>query len=339
MTGSELIGKQLLDIVLDNKGNRVLLQEPNMATYIINTRRLATPIYPHDANTITSLLDIHPNRPAENECAESQPLQIFEAGTGMGSLTLHLAKAIHAANPPLEPLLRQALCEASLETPTFDQPLRPSLQTELAEMLQTYRDSRHAVIHTLDNRPEHSRQAYKLLRNFRRAQYLCSVDFHVGTIKEFLSARLQESDGQPFLSRAILDIPATFRHADTVIDALLPNGLLIIFVPSISQVAEFQKWVGDNRQPVRCEKVLELPVSTSADGTHDSGGGRPWDVKTVTPREDSLENGQPVQIMRPKVGDRVVGGGFIALFRRWPVEAQSLLSLAERTEAVDVPRT
>lgn len=73
-------------------------------------------------------------------------------------------------------------------------------------------------------------------------------------------------------------------------------------------------------QPVRFERVIELPVSTTADGVRDNGGGREWDVKTVIPRGAEAD-AQPVQVMRPKVGDRVVGGGFVALLRRYHAKA------------------
>jgi len=69
---------------------------------------------------------------------------------------------------------------------------------------------------------------------------------------------------------------------------------------------------------VRQERVIELDVSTTADGVLDTGGGREWDVKQVTPKNDP--NGVPVQVMRPKVGDRISGGGFVGVYRRWPIK-------------------
>lgn len=60
-------------------------------------------MYPADANLIISLLDIHP--PIDPEVhTRNGPLEIFEAGTGHGALTLYLARAIHGLNPPPPPL-------------------------------------------------------------------------------------------------------------------------------------------------------------------------------------------------------------------------------------------
>ncbi|KAF4983390.1 hypothetical protein FZEAL_1119 [Fusarium zealandicum] len=315
INSSDLIGRRVLDVVPDSSGYNVVLHQPSMASYIINSPRLATPIYPHDANTIVSLLDLNLSRPGEEDHDNSdQPFEIFEAGTGMGSLTLHLARALHAANPPLSPSLRNALCAAPHKRDEFGLELSPEDQTAYDKYLA----GRRAVLHTLDRNHRHSKAAHNLVRNFRRSLYFPTVDFHLGSVGEYISGRLAETDGQPFLSHAILDLPSAHEHAAQVIQALHPNGLLVIFNPSISQIADFQTWAVRSRQPIRPERVIELAVSTTADGVNDTGGGKEWDVKTVVPREEP--DAAPVQIMRPKVGDRLAGGGFVAVLRRWPIK-------------------
>ncbi|KAG5974017.1 hypothetical protein E4U55_000129 [Claviceps digitariae] len=322
VAAADLIGKNLLDTVRDSKGYRVVLQEATLSSYIVNyDERHATPIYPHDANTIVSLLDLNPSRPTEDDCGDEETpvFEIFEAGTGMGSLTLHIARAIHAANPPFPPSLRRDICEAKFRSKNDPSLTRIDLAPDAEAAFDQYKASRRAVLHTLDNRPKHTHGAYKLIRNFRRAQYLPSIDFHIGSIDEYLSKRLVDSGGAPFLSRAILDIPSAHEHAERVIEALLPNGILILFSPSISQIGDFQKWSTESNQQVRLEKVLELPVSTTSDGVHDAAGGKQWDVKTVLPRVLPQDGSvKLVQVMRPKVGDRIAGGGFVAMIRRWP---------------------
>jgi hypothetical protein len=238
----------------------------------------------------------------------------------MGSLTLHIARALHAANAPVPPSLRRAICEAKFRPKSNPSLKRVDLAEEAEAALDEYRTTRRAILHTLDQKPKHTHAAYKLVRNFRRAQYLPSVDFHIGSIDDYLSSRLSQSGGQPFLSRAILDLPSAHENAERVVESLLPNGILILFKPSISQIADFQKWATETRQPLRLEKVLELPVSTTSDGVHDAGGGRHWDVKTVVPKASQAGDGKIVQVMRPKVGERIAGGGFVAVLRRWPVD-------------------
>lgn len=241
----------------------------------------------------------------------------------MGSLTLHLARALHAGNPAIPPSLRNALCSARYKRDEFGLDLSPEVSAEY----DTYKNNRRAILHTLDRNPKHSKAAHSLIRQFRRALYFPTVDFHVGSIDEYLSSRLAQTNNKPFLSHAILDLPSAHDHAEPVIQALHPNGLLIIFTPSISQIADFQAWILRSGQPIRPERVIELPVSTTADGVRDTGGGKEWDVKTVIPKDQP--DGAPVQVMRPRVGDRIAGGGFVAVMRRWPAgqvpsEAQSL---------------
>ncbi|KAF4451867.1 tRNA (adenine-N(1)-)-methyltransferase TrmI [Fusarium austroafricanum] len=319
INSSELIGRRVLDVLTDSSGRPVTLHEPTLASYIINSPRQATPIYPHHANTIVSLLDLNLSRPGEeeNDTDADQPpppFEIFEAGTGMGSLTLHIARALHAANPAVPPTLRNTLCTAHYKTDEFGLDLSEEDQASF----DSYRSSRRAVLHTLDRNYKHSRAAHKLIRQFRRSLYFPTIDFHVGSVDEYISSRLAETDNQPFLSHAILDLPSAQDHASQVIQALHPNGLLIIFTPSISQIAEFYTWVARTCQPMRPERVIELEVSTTADGVRDTGGGKEWDVKTVVPRENP--DGASVQVMRPKVGDRISGGGFVAVLRRWPLD-------------------
>lgn len=255
----------------------------------------------------------------------------------MGSLTLHIARALHAANPPFPAPLRQTLISAPFK-PHYDfTASRGCLEVspEDQSAFDAYASSRRAILHTLDHNTKHARAAYKLVRNFRRAQYLPAVDFHVGSIDDFLSRRLEQTGGQPFLSRAILDLPSAHENAELVIKALHPNGLLILFKPSISQIADFQAWSAETQQPVRTEKVVELYATTASEGgVHDSSGGRHWDVKTVVPRAQQGEDGnkKPVQVMRPRVGERVAGGGFLAVLRRWPVSEAPAQEAPEEAE-------
>lgn len=248
----------------------------------------------------------------------------------MGSLTLHISRAIHAANPAVPPPLRKVLNQATYKSRDFGLELSPEDQAAY----DTYLSSRRAILHTLDRNAKHSRGAHKLIRNFRRSLYFSNIDFHVGTISEYISTRLEGTEQAPFLSHAILDLPSAEEHAELVIKALHPNAQLIIFNPSISQIADFQAWAVTTKQPIRLEKVIELPISTMADGGKGGGGGKEWDVKTVIPRDDEGE-GKMVQVMRPKVGDRVAGGGFVAVMRRWP--AQQSTDQAVEAEAESEP--
>lgn len=295
-----------------------------------------------------SFLDLNLPVPGEDPDFDAgPPVEIFEAGTGMGALTLHLARAMHGANPPVPSQLRDALCEAPYARNTLPKKIMsddgaPEYDNsphalefpdpELASLHENHVSSRRAVLHTLDINPTSSRMAHSLVRHFRRGQYLLDVDFHVRTIRSYLSSRLSQNGGDPFLSHVILDLPSSQEHADVAVDALLPGGKLVVFFPSITQILEFVVWAKDSDQPVFLDRVVELQTSTSGgDGMfRDGTGGRNWEVKVVNIRK-ALETGETgaaarAHVCRPKVGTLVVGGGFVAVFSRTSRQAVSTLT-------------
>ncbi|KAF4591934.1 tRNA (adenine-N(1)-)-methyltransferase [Ophiocordyceps camponoti-floridani] len=341
VAADDLLGRRLLDRVLDSGGSPVVIHEASLTNYVLhsNSSRLVTPIYPHDANTIVSLLDLNPVRPGEDDDILQQqasdglapPFEVFEAGTGMGSLTLHLARALHAANPPFPPDLRRKICAASaIRDPCA---AGVALEPEDQAAFDSYRASRRLVLHSLDQSAERVKAACKFIRYFRRALYLPNIDFHIGTVEAYVSQRLAASSGQPFLSRAVLDVASPEEGAASVIQALHPGALLVVFQPSISQIAAFDIWERKTKQPVRLEKVIELSVGTLMDGLNDAGSGRPWSVKMWRAKADKGDAGEEVQVLRPKVGGRVVGGGFVAVYRRWPVEEMASESVPEEQDS------
>ncbi|KAF1991881.1 hypothetical protein K402DRAFT_416395 [Aulographum hederae CBS 113979] len=334
---SEIIGKRVRETVKSNRGSEYRLHEPTLAEYVRLTPRIVTPIYPGDANLIVSLLDIHAPPPDDDE--DGLPVvEILEAGTGHGALTLHLARAIHAANIPYT-------------TPRATR--SPSLLSRLQYLFFSSRnasassphsrkptDSRRAILHTLDISAKHSAHAQKVVQGFRHGLYSPHVDFHVGNVSDFITSRLHSRPtASPFLTHAMLDLPGTHEHLATVASALRVDAPLAVFNPSITQIAECVTTIRRLRLPLQMEQVVELGQGISA--------GRKWDVRSVRPRavekmidkeaggdeneiiEDEkrsagIEVGESQRrdddgwqmVCRPLVGDRVVGGGFLGLWRK-----------------------
>jgi tRNA (adenine57-N1/adenine58-N1)-methyltransferase len=181
--------------------------------------------------------------------------------------------------------------------------------------------------------------------------YAPHIDFHVGGIENYLQSRLASNGHQPFLSRAILDLPSTHLYLGIVGEALNPFGKLVTWNPSITQTIKCLQVVEEQDLPFVLETVLEVGSGS---------GGREWDVRSVLPRAiqnsvtsvsevlevlegaseeasgDEVGNAEVVQatntpdfepthsksssgwetICRPKVGLKVEGGGFIGLWRR-----------------------
>jgi len=315
---------------VDKDGFLFRLQECSLDEYVRLSRRLVTPIYPADANLIVSLLDLHPEV-YDPERSEDEKLEILEAGTGHGGLTLHLSRAIHAGNPP-----------APKSIPDEDP------ETTNARVAE-WKTSRQAILHTIDVSSQYSAHAQKTIRAFRRGQYLHNIDFHTGSVSDWVTSALSARDDRPFLSHAFLDLPNADMHIENVAKALKVDGFLIVFNPSITQINEAALKIKQEGIALDLDRFIEL-------GVNGGSGGREWDVRPVKPRaqqkaqiesksaptegesaegseEESiqdegkehaqesapaqnLDDGKWHTVCRPKVGKGVVGGGFLGIFRK-----------------------
>ncbi len=267
------------------------------------------------------MLDLHPTVPGEKGASDER-LEIFEAGTGHGALTLNLARAIHGANTP---------APEQPNSEDYDKDLHTSLANATYDR---WRETRRAVIHTLDCSAKHSEHAQNVVSNYRHGIYSNDIDFHVGSIEEYISGRLEKTCGKPFLDHAILDLPSTHEYMEIVGKALKPNGTLITFCPSITQINACVLLTREKKLPLFIDNTLEcLGV-----------GGREWDVRPVKVRAKAKEEAAKALedvmaeesdqteasdisasaaqsnatelVCRPRAGARVVGGGFIGFWRK-----------------------
>lgn len=249
-----------------------------------------------------------------------------------------------------------------------------------------WRARRGAIIHTVDVSPKFSIHAEKTVRGFRRGIYASSVDFYVGHVENWIAEQTKQrgpasssstaggtsilsslvkqtptTNSNPFLSYAILDMPSAHLRIPHVAPILKRNGMLVVFMPSITQIGDCVELIRRQRLPFVQDKVVELGAGLS--------GGRLWDVRFAMkksradpsswneassspspPTSDSEDAGtvipnleesptttsssssdepapvgeepltentrDSVLICRPKVGTRIVGGGFVGIWRR-----------------------
>lgn len=320
----EIIGKPVRDLVRAKNGVDYRIYRPTIGEYTDNSPRIVTPIYSQDASLIVSLLDLHPTVPG----TKAEKLEIFEAGTGHGALTLYLARAILAANtlPPDLP---------------GENGTKTQNESAVQEKYDAWRAQRRAIIHTLDIQEKHSRHAAANIKRFRNGIYFPHIDFHHGSIEDFLNGKLAVTSNVPFLEHAILDLPSPHDYMKIVSNAIKDNGQLLVFVPSITQINKVSMLVRVEKLPLALENVLEL-------GGMIGTGGREWDVRPVKPRiiqraelaeeesskadvdllkqasqndELNLENFPKglkgwEMVCRPKVGVRITNGGFIGIWRK-----------------------
>ena len=201
------------------------------------------------------------------------------------------------------------------------------------------------MLHTVEASAPYSAAARRILHGFRNALYFPHVDFHVGDVSGWAEDQLRHRGGKPFLAHAVLDMPSSHAHLAAVGRALLADGALIAFNPSVTQIAACVRSIKENNLPLVLETVLEL-------GNGGGSGGREWDVRMVRPRaadkatreaipsrevsnepaalqgryrqlwvtsdvaaeDDKLPSWE--MVCRPKVGDRIVGGGFLGIWRK-----------------------
>lgn len=349
----DIIGKEPRQTVTSSKGSSYRIHEPTLADYVRLTPRLVTPvrtfhlaarrhtprtnnsqIYPSDTNLIVSLLDIHVDTPSEPLRTEP-PLEILEAGTGHGALTLHLSRAVHAANPP-RPRAPPVLQEEEPEDAVY---LGESMADLHLIASESWKENRRAIVHTLDISSKHSKHAKKIVEGFRAGIYSANVDFHVGDVSDWIAEqKVKRKTEEPFLTHVFLDLANAERHLTNVAPVLHVNGMLAVFNPSITQIAECVEAIREQKMPYLLDQVIELGAGTV----------REWDVRAVRPRaslkkaeekqSSSSEDVDPVEgqaarddelardlaqteekwamICRPKAGQQVVGGGFLGLWRR-----------------------
>lgn len=122
--------------------------------------------------------------------------------------------------------------------------------------------------------------------------------------------------------------------------------MLVVFMPSITQIGDCVKLIRQQRLPFVQERVVELGIGITS--------GRHWDVRVVAkksgadpsswgataeaeetvppsesdeaapenlgeaavPPEEPVKEDDMVMVCRPKVGLRTVGGGFVGVWRR-----------------------
>lgn len=291
-------------------------------------------------------------------------------------MTLHLARAIQAANSNPPPLPEKS----QIQYPP-DRPLRPdedapktlrkeqqsdgdAAEDPTQKQWDVWRASRGAVIHTVDVSPKFSVHAERTVRGFRRGIYTGNVDFYVGHVENWIAEQIKQranassaSTGllsslttrdnthpDPFLSYAILDMPSAHMRIPHVAQILKRDGFLAVFMPSITQIGECVDIIRQQRLPFVQEKIVELGAGIS--------NGRQWDVRFSVKKsradpsswtgtssstesdegglqqdqeesssssnveEEAPKEEDSVLVCRPKVGTRIVGGGFVGIWRR-----------------------
>lgn len=319
----------------------VTARHPTLDEFTSLSPRRVAPIYATYASTIVSLLDIHADPPTpENDPTATgnngQPsLQILEAGTGQGSLTLQLSRCIAPSNPPVTAAIKPTPSTKSIYHAGEESDDDVPSPDTYSDALNQWRAQRRAILHTIDIDPLNRKHADQLIRSYRNAIYWPHIDFHVSNVKDWISARLAQNGRTPFLDAAILDMPGVESYISSAIPALKEGGSLLVFVPQITQIATCVQEIVTRDLGLKLEKVVELGDGVST--------GRMWDVRMATLKntrlskrvgkkegegaesveeEEAREDANPSvgtippMVCRPIVGEMTRGGGFVGLWKK-----------------------
>lgn len=343
---NDIIGKTLSTLRIDGRDGRyVAVQYPTLEQYVSLTRRNVTPIYASYANSIVSLLDLHGVSPvtSADEEGSANRLEILEAGTGHGSLTMQLGRAIAAGNPP-QPgsLLPRRGSSSKRYADLQSEDLESKSDMEWSQWFRT----RRSVVHTVEKVTKNSRDAEKFIRGFRQGMYWPHIDFYAEEVDKWIESQLAVRDAHEsgFLSHVVLDMPGVEQMVPRAAAAMREDAKLVVFCPSITQIAECQRLIHKENVPLVFDKAVELGEGIST--------GRLWDVRVVIPRqtlaakertvdessdgsgssgsdesdtsdqEAAAEERRPAPtdetkfVCRPKVGEMTFGGGFLGLWRK-----------------------
>lgn len=199
--------------------DKFLVTEPTLEEYILLVPRKAQPIYATDAAVVVSLAEIDADIPEDLENVTTK--RYFEAGTGNGSLTLAICRAIHGANG----LARH-----------FGDP-----------------KLRGAVLHLVDRNEKYQLMGMTNVKNYKRGRYFGDVEFGQAELPlEWL-----QDKGQ--FHGVFLDLPDPHLYMHSISQHLHFNGTLVVFTPSVTQILKCKHVLYENKYDLSLVRTVELP--------------------------------------------------------------------------------
>lgn len=123
-----------------------------------------------------------------------------------------------------------------------------------------------------------------------------------------------------------LDLPNPEAYLFDISNHMKLKATLIVLCPSVTQILQCKKTIEDFRRMSlgaykKTGKLISLTLIKTIELPPENGGGtREWDIKTIFTK-DSEDN---VSICRPKVCLKVVGCGFVGVFKKSSVNGEDV---------------
>ncbi|CAO3643580.1 unnamed protein product [Cunninghamella blakesleeana] len=212
----QLLGTPVRTIIKTNQESRGYMAHfPTLDEYVINVPRACTPIYPKDACTIVQLLDVAPGH------------RILEAGTGNGSLTLHLARAISGDG----------------KIDTVD--MRETHSMTAQKHIKRFERGRYqSLIHFYIGKLSDILQQQKILQNND-----VNDDDDQQQQQSYLKEKNEIYDG------VVLDLPDPSEELTSILPFLKNDRFIVCYLPNMTQVLHLMETI--QRLPLVMEDCIE----------------------------------------------------------------------------------
>lgn len=244
------------------------------------------------------------------------PIEILEAGTGNGSLTLYLARAIHGANPALpsenpaeitlaiKPGLDDQTPKSACtpEYPVSSSQASNTSSTSSLTVVDSWKTERQAIIHTVELAPHVSDFGRKHVSGFRQGMYSGNVDFHTANLSTWIEQQVFARTavglppGNPFISHAILDLPGAHDHLEAVASVVHTDGIVLVFTTHITQLLSCLELSRKLRLPLILQRAIEIGPGVT--------GGRDWELGFTKKRKDVYrESKSEAEMLESSISD------------------------------------
>ncbi|KAF4554002.1 Hypothetical protein D9617_5g068770 [Elsinoe fawcettii] len=324
---SEIIGKSARDLVKSTTGAAFRAHHVSLSDYVRLSRRLVTPIYPADANVIVSLFDIHVPRPTPS-APSNERYEILEAGTGHGALTLHLSRAIHAGNPPMAVDQNEQEWRGSRQAVLHTIDISEKYSKHAEKIVAGFRKGVYSGNINFNVGSVSDWVRAEIERRSDKAAFLSNAFLDLPGLEDHLatvSSVLLPDSKLIVFAPSVTQILACFEKARK---AKLPLVLGQVIELGTNGSSGGREW--DVRAVVPRDKIkrrkAESEVSERAPQDVDVRAETSEDelsLESETSAADSSAAEVEVEpepdaeekiVCRPKVGDRITGGGFLAVF-------------------------
>ncbi|KAF9919174.1 hypothetical protein FBU30_011135, partial [Linnemannia zychae] len=296
-----IIGKTPLSTVRTHLGAEFTLHWPSLDEYCTNVKRQATIMYPKDATTAVHLLDLFPGA------------HVLEAGTGNGSMTMYIQRAIQGLGSHLDTVdIRDShSMQAEKNIERFWRGMyRPGITFwRSAGGLRRVIKRLTGEDQGFDNYPvtisgsTSEEQGPVLGKHYEHMTAKGLEQKESTDPKEVLPPNPHPKGHQ--YDAISLDLPDTLGVLNDLLPLLKPDRPMCLYMVNMSQVLELVQWMRKNSPGYSVEKVLEV-------------GWKEWSVRSAA--------------VRSKVKGRVHVGGFGDVS---PLKPSSSEQESSNTEATD----